>query len=71
MQAGVGAVIAAVVYEMAGEIIHGKNRIAIVIMVLSFVAACILGVNVIYIVLVCGVFGGVRTLVKKQKGGRR
>lgn len=70
MQAGVGAVIAAVVFEMAEGIIHGKNRISILIMALSFIAACILGVNVIYIVLACGAFGAVRTLVKKRREGR-
>ena len=69
MQAGVGAVIAAVVFEMAEGIIHGKNRISILIMALSFIAACILGVNVIYIVLACGAFGAVRTLVKKRREG--
>ena len=70
MQAGVGAVIAAVVFEMAEGIIHGKNRISILIMALSFIAACILGVNVICIVLACGAFGAVRTLVKKRREGR-
>ena len=33
-------------------------------------AACILGVNVICIVLACGAFGAVRTLVKKSREGR-
>lgn len=69
MQAGVGAVIAAVVFEMVEGIIHGKNRISILIMALSFIAACILGVNVICIVLACGAFGAVRTLVKKRREG--
>lgn len=67
MQAGVGAVIAAVVFEMAGGIIHGKNPTSIMIMVLAFAATCFLGVNVIYVVLVCGVIGAVRTVIEQRR----
>lgn len=67
MQAGVAAVIAAVVFEMARGIIHGRSVISIVIMTLAFLAACIFGVNVIYIILVCGVIGAVRTLTGKRR----
>lgn len=42
MQAGVGAVIAAVVFEMAGGIVHGKNPVSVIIMVLAFAATCFL-----------------------------
>ena len=67
MQAGVGAVIAAVVFEMAGGIIHGKNSISIMIMILAFAATCFFGVNVIYVVLVCGVIGAVRTVIEQRR----
>lgn len=70
MQAGVGAVIAAVVFEMGGGIVHGKSLTSIVIMVLAFVAACILGINVIYIVLVCAFIGVIRTLLEKRREAR-
>lgn len=66
MQAGVGAVIAAVVFEMAGGIIHGKNPVSVLIMVLAFAATCFLGVNVIYVILVCAVIGVVRTIVEQR-----
>lgn len=66
MQAGVGAVIAAVVFEMAGGIIHGKNPVSVLIMVLAFAATCFLGVNVIYVILVCAVIGVVRTVAKQR-----
>lgn len=66
MQAGVGAVIAAVVFEMAGGIIHGKNPVSVMIMVLAFAATCFLGVNVIYVILVCAVIGVVRTVVEQR-----
>ncbi|HJA94417.1 MAG TPA: chromate transporter [Candidatus Eisenbergiella merdipullorum] len=68
MQAGVGAVIAAVVYEMAAGIIHGRSPISIGIMLAAFVATCFFGVNVVYVVLVCILFGIVRTLVEKKTG---
>ena len=40
MQAGVGAVIAAVVFEMGAGVVHGKNPVSMAIMVLVFLAAC-------------------------------
>ena len=67
MQAGVGAVIAAVVFEMAGGIVHGRSPISITIMILAFIATCFCGVNVIYVVLVCGAIGAVRTLIGKRR----
>ena len=70
MQAGVGAVIAAVVYEMGAGIVQGKNKISLVIMILAFAATCFLGVNVIYVVLVCALVGVARTLWNKKRAGR-
>ncbi len=70
MQAGVGAVIAAVVFEMAAGIIHGKNVISVMIMALAFAATCFLGVNVIYVILACGLIGAVRTIIEQRKEKR-
>ena len=67
MQAGVGAVIAAVVFEMAAGVVHGKNPISMAIMVFAFLAACTLEVNVVYIVIICGLFGLIRTLVQRRR----
>lgn len=66
MQAGVGAVIAAVVYEMAGGIVHGRDKASITIMIAAFTAACVLNINVIYVVIGCGLIGAARTWL----GGR-
>lgn len=68
MQAGVAAVIASVVYEMGRGIIHGKNAGSITIMAGAFLAACVFQINVIYIILVCGVIGVIRTKLS-GKGG--
>ena len=46
MQAGVGAVIASVVYEMGCGIVKKDKIIALLIMVGAFIAACVLGINV-------------------------
>ena len=66
MQAGVGAVIASVVYDMGSGIVHSKNIVSILIMLAAFIASCVYGINVIYIILACGTLGTVRTLVKNR-----
>lgn len=63
MQSGVGAVIASVTYEMGAGIAHGRNKASMLIMVCAFVASCVFGVNVIYVVIACGLLGVVRTLL--------
>ena len=67
MQAGVGAVIAAVVYEMGAGIVHGKIPMSLIIMAGAFVATCIFGVNVVYVVIVCGLIGVIRTVLEKRR----
>lgn len=69
MQAGVGAVIAVVVYDMTCGIIKEKDKWSVVIMILAFVAAYFIKVNVILIVLVCGTYGAIRAVLR-TKGGK-
>ena len=68
MQAGVGAVIASVTYEMGAGIVKEKDAISVGIMIGAFIVSCIFGVNVVLIILVCGLLGVIRTLL--QKGGK-
>ena len=63
MQSGVGAVIASVTYEMGAGIVHGRNKTFILIMVCAFAASCIFRVNVIFVVIACGLLGVARTLL--------
>ena len=63
MQSGVGAVIASVTYEMGAGIVHGRNKTSILIMVCAFAASCIFRVNVIFVVIACGLLGVARTLL--------
>lgn len=62
MQSGVGAVIGVVVYDMGKGIVTEKNWLSVGIMAAAFVANYVFKVNVIYVILVCGVFGVIRTL---------
>ncbi len=67
MQAGVGAVIAAVVFDMGEGVVRGKNAGSIIIMLGAFIAACIFSINVVYIVIVCLLIGVVRTLINERR----
>lgn len=67
MQSGVAAVIAAVVWEMASGMIHGRNAASLSIMAAAFIATCIFQINVIYVVLVCIAIGIIRTLFLKRR----
>ena len=57
MQAGVAAVILDVVITMASQIVKKKAVLPIVVMMGAFVAGYFFGVNVMFIVLVCGLLG--------------
>ena len=66
MQAGVGAVIASVTVDMGIPIVKEKDVMSLIIMMAAFAASYIFGVNVIYIVLVCGAIGAIRTFLYKR-----
>ena len=70
MQAGVGAVIASVVFEMGAGIAREKDEISMLIMAGAFVASCVYKINVVYIIIVCGMIGVIRTFLSK-KGGKK
>ena len=68
MQAGVGAVIAVVVYEMGSGIVRGKSWTSNLIMAGAFLASCVFGVNVVLVVIVCGLIGAARTFFGRKEG---
>ena len=70
MQAGVGAVIASVTVDMGLPIIKEKDALSLVIMVGAFIVACVFSINVVYIVLTCGIIGVIRTLLSKRRSGK-
>ena len=66
-RAGVGAVIASVTLDMGIPIVKEKEAVSLIIMVGAFVAACLFGINVVYIVIVCGIIGIIRTLLLNRR----
>lgn len=67
MQAGVGAVIVSVVWDMGSGILKQKQILSAAIMAAAFLAACVFRVNVVYIILVCIVIGILRTLLALRR----
>lgn len=67
MQAGVGAVIASVVYDMGLGVCKEKNKELNIIMILAFVFNYFMNVNVVYIVLGCGLLGFLQTMLQKRR----
>jgi len=59
MRAGVAAVIIDVIIKMASDIFKGKNKVSILIMFLSFIAAVVFNVNAALIIIICGIFGSI------------
>ena len=70
MQAGVGAVIAAVAWDMGRGVVEERDTVSTVILAASFVASCFLEINVVYIILFCGLLGVVRTLLEKRRAAK-
>ena len=64
MQAGVGAVIASVVWDMGGG-----SAVSDFIMLAAFLATCVFRVNVVYIILACIALGVLRTVLAKRRTG--
>lgn len=72
MQAGVGAVIASVVYDMGSGIVKEKDLLGCVLMAAVFLLNYFAGVNVMVLILSCGVLGVFRTLweTRRERGGK-
>ena len=67
MKAGVSAVIISVVYDMSSDIVHSKDSLRIVIMLLAFIASYYLHINTILIILISAGIGAVRTLLNNRR----
>lgn len=70
MQAGVAAVITDVVLTMSADILKEHHLQPVIILIVAFIAAAILKVNVILIILVCGVIGALNVLMGHRVKGR-
>lgn len=67
MQAGVGAVVTAVSYEMATGVVKEKDNLLIVMMIIAFIANTVLHVNVMIIILVSILIGLFQTYYTRRK----
>lgn len=67
MRAGVAAVIADVVINLGGKIVKEKEILSVLVMAGAFIAVFFLGVNVMYIILTCGLIGGLRMWVSEKR----
>lgn len=71
MQAGIAAIIADVVITDGIKICKSKNVLSIFIMAVSFCMVYFLNVSVIWMILSCGILGGIMTVVQNHRGGRK
>lgn len=67
MQAGIAAVITDVVINLGSNIIKDRNIISILVMIGAFIATFFLKINVMYIILVCGITGALRVIQIERK----
>ncbi len=70
MQAGVVAVVASALITMAKNVFKNKNLFTIPLLLAACVAAVWFEVDVIYIILFCGIFGGVTTFIQGRRAAK-
>lgn len=68
MQAGVAAVMINVTITMSKNILKNKEKFSLIMLIMASVAAVVFQVDIILILLVCGIIGGVYTHIKLKKG---
>lgn len=68
MQSSVAAVVAAVSYQMAVDVIKEDNKLLIGMMIIAFIASAGFEVNVIYIILISIGIGLTQTFYRSRKG---
>ena len=71
MMAGVAAVICDVVVNMVKGVIKNRKLLPVIIMIASFAASYVFKVNIVIIIIVCGIAGAADVLIKAKKEGRR
>lgn len=69
MLAGVAAVICDVVITMGKSIIKQKRILPLVVLIVSFIAVRFFHMNIIFIILLCGMIGAIDTYIRSKKGG--
>ena len=67
MQAGVAALIAAVVWDMSAGVVREHNALDIMVMIAAFALNQFFGVNVVIIIFACIVIGVIRSIAGRKK----
>ena len=70
MGIGVAAVIVDVVYTMAKGVIKTKDALWIIVMCAALVVALFTSLNVVFVILACGVVGAINVIVQDKKTGK-
>ena len=67
---GVAAVIVDVVYTMAKGVVKTKDALWIIVMCVALVVALFTSVNVVFVILACGVIGAINVIAQDKKTGK-
>ena len=67
MQAGVAALIAAVVWDMSAGVVREHNALDIMVLIAAFALNQFFGVNVVIIIFACIVIGVIRSIAGRKK----
>ena len=67
---GVAAVIVDVVYTMAKGVVKNKDALWIIVMCAALVVALFTSLNVVFVILACGVVGAINVIVQDKKTGK-
>ncbi len=70
MGIGVAAVIVDVVYTMAKGVVKTKDALWIIVMCAALVVALFTSLNVVFVILACGVVGAINVIVQDKKTGK-
>ncbi len=70
MGIGVAAVIVDVVYTMAKGVVKTKDALWIIVMCVALVVALFTSVNVVFVILACGVVGAINVIAQDKKTGK-
>ena len=70
MGIGVAAVIVDVVYTMAKGVVKTKDALWIIVMCVALVVALFTSLNVVFVILACGVVGAINVIVRDKKTGK-
>ena len=72
MLAGVAAVIMDVVIRMGSDVVRRKKALPVLMMIFSFIAVRFFGMNIILLILICGLIGAIETYfaekARKERG---